>query len=267
MATALNSYQNRRDDLLTQITKMLSNDGRFIAGWLTGSFGRNDSDALSDLDINLVVSEKDSPTLCLRSAQAGTQTSAERYSLFDQFGRLALIHENNNNAPEGGTFTFTLYAGSAIMVDWTLIPQTNALRPFQSEILFDKVGIPTMDASQVELLEQSKKIVAEQWAFFWMMTAVTIKYIIRGDSVFATQWVEHLNGMIQEMERLINRQAWSYTRGSVSQFQPTLEKQIESIRQLCTKMQDLQAKAAKFTGLELSMPLKEIETLLSLVKK
>jgi hypothetical protein len=267
MKTTLNSHQKRRDDLLTEITETLSNDDRFVAGWLTGSLSRNDSDSLSDVDLNVVVADKEVPNLCQRLAQAGGQTSPERYALFSQFGTPALIHENNNNAPKGGTFTFILYAKSAIMVDWTLIPQSSALRPNEAKILFDKAGIPVSNPPEIESLEQSRIFVAEQWAFFWMMTAVTIKYVIREDGVFVAQWIEHLNGMIKDIERHMSRKAWSYTRGSISRLQPVPEKQTEAIRQLCRRMQDLHPQVVQFTESEQRMPLEEIETLLSLSKK
>jgi len=267
MATTLNSYQERRDAMLAEITTALSNDERFVAGWLTGSFSRNDEDAVSDIDINLAVSEVHSPSLCTRLTQVSAQTSPERYSLFSQFGKPALIHENNNNAPEGGTFTFILYSESAIMVDWVLVPQIKATRPFQSRLLFEKTAIPIGPAPKPEDLEKSKKYVAEQWAFFWMMTAVTIKYIHRDDGVFAAEWIEHLHGLIHEIDRRLNGQAWIYTRGSLSQFQITRENQIESIYELCEKMQKLKPKVSEFIRSEPATPLSEIKTLLSLANK
>lgn len=267
MTTTLNSHQKHRDDLLAEITETLSHDDRFIAAWLTGSLSRNDSDELSDIDINLVIADKDSSTLCLRGAQVSAQTSPERYALFSRFGTPALIHENNNNAPKDGTFTFILYSDSVVMVDWTLIPQSSAVRPHQSRILFDKAEIPVSKPLEVESLEQSKNFVAERWAFFWMMTVITIKYIIRGDGVFVAQWIEYLNSMIKDMERHMNRKPWSYTRGSISQLQAAPEKQTEAVRQMCKRMQELHPKVVQFTEAEQRMPLEEIETLLSLSNK
>jgi hypothetical protein len=264
MTTTANSYQKRRDDLLALLRATLADDKRFVAGWLSGSFGRNSEDAASDLDITLVVSEKDSANLCLRLAQVSAQTSPERYSFFNQFGTPALIHENNNNAPKDGTFTFVLYAQSAIMVDWTLIAQSGAIRSNPSKLLFDKVGIPVSRPAEIESLEQSRNFVAERWAFFWMMIAVAIKYIHRGDGVFVAQWIENLNGMIQDIERHMNREVWSYTRGSISQLQTTREEQVATIRQLCNRMQRLHSKVVKFTESEQRVPLEEIATLLSL---
>ena len=263
--TSLKSYHEQRDLLLIKITETLSKDAQFVAGWLTGSYGKNNEDLVSDIDLSLVVSDKYSEKLCQRLEQVSAQTSLERYSLFSQFGTPALIHENNNNAPEDGTFTFVLYSESAVMVDWVLIPHSKAKRSHQSKLLFDKVGIPVSSPSQPEELEQSKKSVAENWAFFWMMTTITIKYILREDAVFVAQWIENLHKINHDIERRIKQEPWVYTRGSLSQLQPTREKQIESIRQLCKKMLDIKTRIKEFIGTEpVTPPLAEIETLLSL---
>ena len=268
MDTKREAYQQSRDFLLAQITEQLSEDERFVAAWLTGSYARNEADDVSDVDIHVVASNLYSETLCARRVQVGPVTTPERMELFRLFGEPALIHENNNNAPQDGTFTFVLYSGSALMVDWVLRPQMTAERPSQSVLLFDKGNIPVIDSSLPEPLEESKKYVAEQWAFFWMMTAVTIKYIIREDLVFVQEWLEHLHGMVRDLERRIQRISWedAYVRGSVSQFQPTRQKQIESLRQLCRQMQELEPKVAEFTESQHLMPLAEIETLFSLTK-
>ena len=267
MSSTLQSYREQRDAWLTKVGDTLSQDERFIAAWLTGSFGRNEEDSVSDIDLRVVISDEHSRRLCARLEQVSAQTAPDRYTFFSQFGTPALIHENNNNAPEGGTFTFVLYADSAIMVDWVLMPRAGATRPLQSRVLFDKVGIPPAAPPEPEDVEQSKKSVAEMWAFFWMMTAVTIKYAVREDGVFVTQWTEHLHTLVHEIERRLNREPWKYQRGSRSQFQPTREKQLESIRELCDKMQGLKARVAEFTGSEPAMPLAEIELLLSLATR
>jgi hypothetical protein len=265
--TNLVSYPEQRSLLLIKIAETFSRDRRFVAGWLTGSYGRNDEDFASDIDLTLVVSDEHCEKLCRRLEQVSEQTSPERYSLFSQFGTPALIHENNHNAPEGGTFTFILYTKSALMVDWTLIPGSKAARPSQSKLLFDKAGIPASSLPEPEDLEQSKKSVAEKWAFFWMMTAVTIKYVIRGDDVFAVHWIENLHELLQDIERQIKREPWSYTQGSISRLQSTHEKQIESIRDLCQRMQGLKPEVSEFTGSEPVTPLPEIEILLSLANE
>ena len=265
MRPSLDTYRSRRDSFLSEVVTTLSNDDRFVAAWLTGSLSRNEADSLSDIDLSLVVSEQYSSSLCRRLGQVSTETSPERLSLFSQFGLPALIHENNNNAPEGGTFTFVMYSKSAIMVDWVLIPQAKAERPFLSKLLFDKGNIPVSVPSQPETLEYRKKAIAEQWAFFWMMTAITIKYIHRKDGVFAVTWIEHLQSISRNIERWLNGEPWTYHRGSFSQLQTTPEKQIESLKQLCQKMEKLHSTVSEFTGSNLLMPLVEIEVLFSFV--
>lgn len=264
MIISLESYRQSRDELLTRIVAELSDDQRFVAAWLTGSYGRIDEDEVSDLDLRLVVAELYSELLCRRHEQVSNRTTQERFELFSRFGSPALIHENNNNAPEGGTFTFILYADSAVMIDWILIPLSKAKRMYPSRLLFDRVSIP-VSPPEPEDKEQSRKFVAEQWAFFWMMTAITIKYIIRRDLVFVQNWLEQLHVLIREIERRIEGVSWedAHTRGSLSQFQSTREKQIESLRQLIMKMQGLKPKITEFIGSELDTPLAEVETLLS----
>ena len=266
MNPTLDIYRDQRDKLLSDLATSLSKEEGFIAAWLTGSFGRNDPDSVSDIDLSLVVSNEYSQKLCQRLEQVSAQTSPERFALFSQFGKPALIHENNTNAPEGGTFTFVLYTESALMVDWVLIPGSNAVRPYQSRLLFDKVGIPVSAPPAPEEVEQSRKSVAEMYAFFWMMTAITIKYLVRKDAVFVTQWIENLYGINHEIERRMKREPWVYIRGSFSKLQTTREKQIESLKKLSGRMQDLQPAVAEFTGTEPLVPVAEIEILLSLVK-
>ncbi|MFT3895169.1 MAG: aminoglycoside 6-adenylyltransferase [Anaerolineales bacterium] len=263
MGTSLDTYRSRRDNFLDEVITSLSKDDWFVAAWLTGSISRGEDDSLSDIDISVVVSEEHSPTLCTRLEQVSASTSSERFSFFSRFGNPALIHENNNNAPEGGTFTFVMYFDSAIMVDWILIPQSKATRPHDSKLLFDKASIPVASRPEPESLEQRKHSVTEQWAFFWMMSAITIKYILRNDSVFTTQWIEHLHSIVRDIERKLNGEPWQYHRGSLSQLSSTRENQIQSLRQLCQRMQELQPKVTEFTGSNPSMPITEIETLFS----
>ena len=266
MTTALEGYREQREALLARIAVDLAADERFVAGWLTGSYARREVDALSDIDITIAVLDSYSEVLCQRLEQVSAQTSPERYSLFSQFGELALIHENNNNAPEAGTFTFVLYAESALMIDWTLIPQSKAKRPAQSILLFEKVNIPTTLPLEPEALEQSKKAVAEAWAFFWMMTAITIKYMTRRDDVYVAEWTEHLYRLQQEIDRRLNRKPWQYNRGSLTSLQPGREEQISSIRQVCNHMLELKDRVSKFLGSEPLTPIVEIEELITLAQ-
>ncbi|NOT06186.1 MAG: hypothetical protein HOP27_16465 [Anaerolineales bacterium] len=264
MRESLHDYRESRNDLLSKITRILSNDERFAAAWLTGSFSRNDADAVSDLDLNLVVSDSYSENLCRQPEQVSPQTTKERLDLFSQFGIPAIIHENNHNAPEGGTFTFTLYAKSHLMVDWILIPQSKACRPSQAYLLFEKSSIPIIPPVETESYEQRIKRASERVAFFWMMLAITIKYLIRRDGVFVTQWLEELSGMVQEVERLIAGKPWDYMRGSRSVLEPTGKGQKQAINRLGERMESLLPELMKMGGQVLPSPMNEIKALLDL---
>ena len=264
MKDQLKAFQESREALLAEAIARLSNDERIVAAWLTGSYGRNDADEMSDLDITLAIADPYSKILCARPEQVSHRTSEERFTLFSQFGLPALIHENNHNAPESGTFTLVMYAGSAVMVDWILVPLSKAKRTHGSRLLFDKAGIPVSPLPEPEELEQSQKNVAQQWAFFWMMAAITIKYLIREDHVFVTEWLEHLHELVQDIERRVRREPWKYTRGSLSQLQPTWEQQMDSIRRLCQKMEALAPQVERFSATSLALPLEEIQRLIAL---
>ncbi len=71
----------------------------------------------------------------------------------------------------------------------------------------------------------------------------------------------------REIERQINGEAWSYRRGSVTRLQRTRKEQIESLRKLCERMQELKSKVAEFTEIEPLLPSTEIELLFSLANK
>ena len=260
---SLQVYLTRREAVLTEIVQTLSGDERFVAAWLTGSFGRNDADDLSDLDLSVVISDLYSETLCAYAEQVAAQTTPERLALFSRFGQPVIIHENNNNAPDGGTFTFVMY-GSAVMVDWVLIPAAKVQRPHQSRLLFDKVNLPISSAAEPESLAERASMASERVAFFWMMTAVTVKYMLRGDGVFVAQWLEELHRMVEGVERLVAGEAWHYRRGSRSWLEPPREGQEKAIRQLCDQMLGLMPEVTKLGGYVHPSPMPAIEILLNL---
>jgi hypothetical protein len=264
MSVSQQKYRANRDDLLDSITGTLSNDERFVAAWLTGSLGRGDADSFSDLDLTLVVSDAYSQSLCRRAEQVSPQTTDERLALFSQFGQPAVIHENNHNAPAGGTFTFILYAHTALMVDWILVPFASASRPAGARMLFAKTEIPLRPPVESESLEQRVVKAAEIVAFFWMMMAVTVKYIHRRDGVFVTRWTEELHGMLREVERLLAGAAWQYQRGSLGDLEPDSTGQARALLRLGERMQQLLPQLTAMGGQVLPSPLPEIRILLDL---
>jgi Nucleotidyltransferase domain len=267
MNKSIQTYAKQRESFLQAMVEKLSMDERFVAAWLTGSFARGEQDPLSDIDITLVVADKYCPALCARPRMVSAQTTNERYDLFRSFGQPTLLHENNHNAPAGGTFTFVAYEPGAIMVDWILRPLTSAQRPDGARLLFEKVDIPIQSSSEPESQEQRADEASEIMAFLWMMTAVTVKYIYRGDDVFVNTWLEQLTKMVFEVERRIKAQGWQYKRGSYTELSITAEEQITAIRQLCERMENLKQEVAGLGGYVPESPMTTIEILIRIAQE
>lgn len=261
------AYQREREKLLAQVTTVLAGDERFAAAWLTGSYARNEADAFSDLDLTVVVTEPYTETLCARPWQKAAQTTPERLALFRQFGEPAVIHENNHNAPEGGTFTFVLYQTTALVVDWTLLPEQQATRPRSSLLLFDKTDIPLDPLPAPVSLAERAASASEIVGFFWMMAAVTAKYLARRDAVFVITWLEVLQELVAEVERLVQDRPLVYRRGSRTQFAATLEAQQQLLLNLCHQMEALVPQVAALGGHVSPSPVATIRTLLQLRDK
>ena len=262
----LSTYLSSRDNMLGEIGRVLTDDRRFVAAWLAGSFGRNEADAMSDLDLTVVVSDQFADALCERRALVGPPMIQERLALFTRFGQPAVIHENNRNAPDGGTFTFVLYTPSAVMVDWILVPHAKALRPPTSLVLFEKASIPLAPEIQPESPAERVRMASETVAFFWMMTAITIKYIVRHDAVFVQRWLEELDRMVREIQRLVAGESQRYRRGSLTKLESTCDGQVRAIRQLCTRMLDYSPRIVELGGVVPDSPMPAIKTLLDLVE-
>jgi hypothetical protein len=265
MNNDLQAYARRRDALLSTLTATLSTDERFIAGWLTGSVGRGEQDELSDLDLTLVVAEPYASTLCSRPWQVAGKTTAERLALFSTFGEPAVIHENNNNAPEGGTFTCVIYKQLVGVVDWILRPAATAERPPDSRLLWDRMGIPLVAPPPAAPVEQRASEAAELVAFFWMMAFVTAKYIGRGRHVFVNSWLQQLAYLGDEVEQRLKGETWHYRSGSHITLQPIRESQLALLRQLCERIQTLMPGVVALGGSVPPRPMETLEQLLSIV--
>lgn len=255
----LTEYQAERAELLARLQTTLATDQRFVAGWLVGSFGRNAADAVSDLDLMLVVTESAGAELCAKPAINRATTTPERAALFGRFGQIATIYEAHQNAPVGGTQSFVCYQDSGLIIDWTLVPLTVAQRPLDSLILFEHQ--PITIAAEAQATPHPTELIQERIAFFWMMSAVTIKYLIRRDQVFVTIWLEELQRIRLEVERLIQGRPFSYQAGSRSEFALTVIAQKQAIQHLITVMEEIN-RALELTS---KPPINELNRLLALV--
>jgi hypothetical protein len=227
-----------REDLLQHITAFLKADSRFAAAWLAGSLGRDEGDMFSDIDIFVVVEDAACPALCARPRLTSGTAPEARMALFRTFGEPANIHENQKNAPPGGSFSAVLYHQPPVMVDWALLPRSLARRPTDTRLLFARAGIltgrmevnPAADRPLGSAAEQR----AERLAFFWMMAAIAAKYIARGAAARdAAAWV--LPFMANEIAGSLEREpAALYSEGPP----------LAQLRELCDTVEAWQGEPA-----------------------
>jgi hypothetical protein len=244
----LAAYTEQRDRLLAHIASSLAEDGRFVAAWLGGSLGRGDADAVSDLDITVVVADAHAVLLCAQPERATAHPPAERLAFFARFGDIAFVSEHNPNAPPGGTSTGVMYADSGVIVDWVLVPLAVAQRPPATRLLFAHEDIPLSPESAPLDAAERAKAASVTLASFWMMASVTAKYIVRGDGVFVAHWLEGLARFVQEIERQLNGATWSYRRGSLTELAATRDAQVVHLRRLCDLAAALSPRVAALGG-------------------
>lgn len=251
-------YAAARDALLEQITATLQADSRFLAAWLGGSFGRGEADEVSDIDLFVVVADAEARALCAYPALTSAGSVPARLALFTLFGEPANLHENHNNAPVGGSFSAVLYRNPPVIVDWTLVPQSVARRSPDTRLLFDRAKIPlrspedqgapvaepdnllliepeTHGSAEEAALAERAAHISEREAFFWMLAAITAKYIQRGASDAAAEMFEFINSVVIEIEDLLDREP-----GPV-EFDPhaSQAEQKKHLRRLCERVESL----------------------------
>jgi len=75
-----------------------------------------------------------------------------------------------------------------------------------SPLLFDHAGIPEAVPASPWLPADLHAYAAEKAAFFWMMSAITAKYLYRGNRTFVLAWLGRLAEIVEELERLYARE-------------------------------------------------------------
>jgi hypothetical protein len=263
-SAALRGRGAARDQFLTALVGALEADESILAAWLGGSLSWGQGDALSDLDLSVVVRDAEGVALCARPWQHAGRTTPERLALFARFGHPAIIHENQNNAPAGGSFTCVIYT-SGITVDWVLIPLSRAVRPPHGRVLFDKVGVPVEAPPAPLTHEQRAARLAERMAFFWMMAYITAKYTVRGDIVYAHHLVLMLNEIVREVRELAGGEPGGYRRGALIGTVVPLDDPPAAIRALCAAIQALTPEVVALGATVPEEPMQLIETLLALM--
>jgi hypothetical protein len=172
----LEARRSERDVLLQRAQSLLTDDLRIDAAWLFGSLGRGDADALSDIDLFLVVEDiYTEEVIAARHAQH-----------IARLGTPLLILEAPQNAPPQGAYNMALYRGVSgpHQVDWYWQPRSAARIPQQTRLLLDRVGLPRQDSPphfdyQPAPERNRLEVISQAVNFFWVMLLITAKYIAR----------------------------------------------------------------------------------------
>jgi hypothetical protein len=260
----LENHKSARDALLQKISSALQADPRFVAAWLSGSLGRHGGDALSDIDITVVVDSKHVESLCQRPWMVAGRTTEQRLALFGQFGQPVIIHENHHNAPENGTFTCVIYGEDAVTVDWTLVPEDNVTLPPFHVVLFKKIEVPHQKPDSAESRQERAQAASEKVAFFWMMMTVMIKYMLRRDVVYFHMLLDSLHRVLIEVTWLVEGRTWQHHNGSLAKLAVTYREQVAAIRDVAVRMYALMPRIEEMGGHVPDDPMRVIRQLLVL---
>jgi hypothetical protein len=196
-----------RSDLLGRIVAGLRDDRRVRAAWLSGSVSRGDDDALSDLDLSVVVSGE----------SIGEFVANRRYYAAESAPPVLLM-DNLANAPVGGAFLIALYPGEAgpQQVDWSWQPESEAGIPDDEMVLFNIAGLPLIQGDdwrrQVHRppgppLDAGASVgdqLTQKIAFFWAMSLIVAKYIARRDGETVARMTRLIARTLSEAARLGN---------------------------------------------------------------
>lgn len=258
-------YAHNREALLKKLVTFLTQDKRFVAAWLTGSLGRGEGDELSDFDLRVVVADAYAEDLCSCGPHAiGTVTSPARLALYEQFGQPLILREDAGFKPTGGCYNHVIYRETAMTVDWVLFPQKSALLPPDDyRLLFDKVGISREPAPTPESLEERVELASRDVGFFWLMAAVGIKYLLRGDVVAWYSFMTAISQALQDVRRRIAGEEPHYHH-VVFPLVTTRAQQVAQIRKLCSEMLGEMPKLAALGGHVPDDPMAVIELWLSI---
>jgi len=172
---ALREHREGRDALLASLSASWQGDGRIRAALLWGSFGRSETDDLSDLDPWLLVAD---------DAAAEMGQVLRQYA--QQTGSLILAMDTPQHAPPGGGFVSYLHEGrhGLLQVDCYWQPVSAALPEAEYVVLFDRQAEAYVgrEYPKLALPEEALGLQAEVerglW-FAWFMLLITAKYLAR----------------------------------------------------------------------------------------
>ena len=201
----LRTRNRERSELLKRIVDNLLAEHSVSAAWLSGSASRGSDDALSDLDIHIVVDD-----------QAIGHFIDNRRMYASEPAQPVLLMDNLANAPVGGAYLLALYEGEAgpQHVDWFWQPVSKSYLPDDEKILFSRVELPWIRGEQwrceahrppgppLGFNPTRRDLLTHKIAFFWAMSLIVAKYIARGNGGTVARMTGVIAGALDEIVAL-----------------------------------------------------------------
>ena len=173
----LRTRLRERAGLLKQIHHLIQKDGRVRAAWVEGSVARGNDDALSDIDIFVVVAD-----------DAVEDFIDNRRCHAAKPARPILLMDNLQNSLLRGAYLLAWYGGEAgpQHVDWFWQAESEARRPEEANVLFDRAGIrrvpgdlATMPGPSLGPNPPLRELLTHKTTFVWAMSLIVAKHIAR----------------------------------------------------------------------------------------
>ncbi len=173
-----------RKILISRLASELQQDDRVKAAWLAGSIARREDDWLSDIDLYVAIAD-----------ESIEDVVRNRHKFAARIAQPTLSMDQMRNAPPQGGYLLVHYPGEhgPQHVDWFWQPESLASIPDNGLLLFDDVGLTTIDGKvwEQEMHQTGSRpaidstnetdLLNHRIEFFWAMSLIVAKYIVRGD--------------------------------------------------------------------------------------
>ncbi|MBN1371693.1 MAG: nucleotidyltransferase domain-containing protein [Anaerolineaceae bacterium] len=231
LTPTLLEYQAESEHFLESALTALKQDERVQAAWVLGSLGRGDADALSDIDLVVVVQDD-----FLRDVITG------RYDFARQVGEPLFFLEAPRNAPPGGAYLMVCY--DAPVAPHILDIYWQDRRPLawdasQLRLLFqrssDAQSLPAKTGGGKPTVEDKLQ---HEIHYFWMMLLIVAKYVCRDPHAAEMHLLQYLPPTYESARAIVgNGEALDADILSAAVYEP--EQKLRMLRYLAESMNAL----------------------------
>lgn len=176
MEEVLRRRKQFREAWIGRASRTLEADDRVVAAYVTSSLAAGRGDALSDVDLYVVVSD----------------ASAMRDVV--RFGEVVWTHDVPGNALPEGAYLGVGFAceESPLCTDWAWQLRAVALVPSPATVLFEREPIPRSNKTITEIVNAAHELERRESLrhYIWRMVGVTATQIARGRAASAVAMVD-----------------------------------------------------------------------------